>query len=420
MRENIGLDFGTTNSALGHFDGEKVHLAQFEGRVYTPSTVFYNYEQGWTSFGRDAVEEYLDQEEGRIMWSPKNILGTRLMGESTGVYSTSVPFRKVILDIIENLGVTYEGQFDNKPQRVVCGRPVYFNDNDKELDTQAQTMLGGILTEIGYNEVEFELEPIAAAISYEQQLQREQIALIVDIGGGTSDFTVIRLNKYDPSRTGNRKKDILSVGGVHIGGTTFDQRLNYKAVMPHLGLNTTYINPFGKELNIPPSIFHTLSTWHKINDIYSAENTKFVQQMARAGKRPQEVSRLLDVVNSQYGHALSRQAEEAKINLTSAKSTTLTTDGLENDFSISIGRSELNEAIARETEDISTTVRLVMKEAGLDPKQIDVVFLTGGSSQVPIVQKSILDLIPDCKIVSGDTFGSVVSGLAITAHDIFR
>lgn len=417
--EKVGLDFGTSNSAIGNFREDKVNLVDFNGKNHTPSTVFYNYETQSISYGEDAIDEYIEGYEGRIIWSPKNILGTSLMSEKTVVDNRRIAYSKIIGDIIRNLNISYAIENGQKPTHVVCGRPVHFNDSDSEKDQQAEDMLRGILVQTGFKHIEFEYEPIAAAVSYEQEITNEEIGLVVDMGGGTSDFTVIKLSPYHAGKTGNRESDILSVGGVHIAGTNFDQKLAFNSVAPELGLGTKYTSIFGKVLTIPNPIYRTITTWHTINTAYSHDNQRFVEQTLRTAKDKLRFGRLLDVIESRYGHALSKKVEAAKIELSSASQVILETDGLEDDFSLEITRNNLNEAIQDDISKISRVLEQTVHDSGLRPEQIDSVFFTGGSSQLPVIRENIKRLLPNSTFIHGNTFGSVVSGLAILASDIF-
>lgn len=419
MKKNIGLDFGTSNSALGYFENN-INLVNFNGKNHTPSTIFYNNEEGIVSFGDQAIEDYIEGHEGRIIWSPKNILGTELMDDKTIIFNKRVSFKSIIKDIIDNLMLSYKDEFNTNIENVVCGRPIFFNDNDADKDKFAENLLQDVIRDCGISNVEFEYEPIAAAISYEQQITREKIALVIDMGGGTSDFTVIKLQPYNPDRTGNRENDILSVGGIHIAGTDFDQKLSYLSVMPELGLGSTYTSVFKKILPIPPTIYRNLTTWHKINFAYTNESVSFIEDKLLSANDKPKIERLLDVIESRYGHALSKLVENCKISLSSNAMSILTTNGLLEDFSINITKTTFEEAIYEEATKIEKKVYNTIIDSGLRTEDIDVVFLTGGSSQIPLIKNKLLGLTPHAEIIYGDTFGSVATGLSILSHDNYK
>jgi hypothetical protein len=266
-----GLDFGTSNSAIGIVRGDAVALAPLEDdKTLMPSAVFFDYEAHRVLFGSDAIAAYAGQTEGRLMRALKTILGSPLIDEKTSLGSRMVALTEVVGIFVRHLKHKAEAFAGQEITAVVHGRPVHFVDSDAEADARAQAVLETIARQAGFNHVVFVPEPIAAAWHYEQTVQAEQLVLIADIGGGTSDFSVVRIG---PQRRGriDRSGDILATAGVRIGGTDFDSALSLAAVMPLLGLGTRLVE---KDLPMPNALYHELANWATINFAYTYKNER--------------------------------------------------------------------------------------------------------------------------------------------------
>lgn len=260
-----GLDFGTSNSTIARLDSGGVpHLLKLEaGRETIPSVIFFGFEDDSLHFGRQAVAEYVTGADGRLMRSLKSVLGTSLIGDTTRVKAKSYGFLEILGIFIGELKRRAEAELFAPVDSVVCGRPVHFVDDDPVADAAAQEQLAGAVRAQGFRHVDFQFEPIAAALDYERQVSAERLALIVDLGGGTSDFSVVRVSPQR-ARSVDRGGDILSTAGVHVGGTDFDRLLSMAKVMPELGLGT--VTRDGKR-HLPVAPYYDLSTWHRINQI---------------------------------------------------------------------------------------------------------------------------------------------------------
>ena len=278
----LGIDFGTSNSAMAWADaGCQARLIPLEGDAPAlPTALFYNAEDHCTHFGRDAVAQYLAGTEGRLMRSLKSLLGSSLLQEDRR-QRPGVSFRDIIAQFLAMLRERATQALGAAPRRVVLGRPVHFVDDDPARDAAAQQSLLRAALAVGFEEVSFQLEPIAAALDYERRLARESLVLVVDIGGGTSDFTVVRLG---PDRMGaaDRSGDILATTGVHIGGTDFDHKLSLEHAMPLLGYR--HLGPQQRE--VPSRVFFDLSTWHLIHWLYQPRAISQAQSPAQQLFRP--------------------------------------------------------------------------------------------------------------------------------------
>jgi hypothetical chaperone protein len=265
MGNACGVDFGTSNSTVGWSrPNESALLVLEDGRPTLPSVVFFNAEEEVAYFGRAALTNYLAGHEGRLMRSLKSLLGTSLIEGQTEVMGRSLPFRLLLSQFFAELKRRAETSAGRSFDSAVLGRPVHFVDGDLAADQVAQNTLADIAQDAGFRDVAFQYEPIAAAFDYESTLDREELVLIADIGGGTSDFSLIRLSPSRAAKT-DRRGDILASAGVHIGGTDFDKYLSLTSVMPMLGLGSVMKN--GSE--VPSSYFFNLATWHTINLAYT-------------------------------------------------------------------------------------------------------------------------------------------------------
>src|ERR1700761_1319523 len=306
-----GLDFGTSNTTLGTLNDTIPVLAELEaGHTTIPSAIFYE-SNGAVMIGRNAIGAYVEGTAGRLMRSLKSVLGTSLIEETTLLGRQRIRFRDVIAYYLGAVKRRAEQATGRELRDVVHGRPVHFVDNAPDADRKAEKTLQEIAREIGFDEVTFQFEPIAAALDYERQISTEEVALIADIGGGTSDFSIVRLGPQRHGRA-DRAADILANDGVRIGGTDFDRQLSLGVVMPLFGFGS----PMQREgLDVPPSYFQDLATWSNINRMYERQVLADIRQVRREAREPALLDRLVRVVDEQRGHTLALEVEEAKIAL---------------------------------------------------------------------------------------------------------
>jgi hypothetical chaperone protein len=413
MNSICGIDFGTSNSTIGVIKDNKPQLLALEqGELTLPSALFFNYDENKTSYGRAAINDYIEGEYGRFMRSLKSILGTSLMIRGAQIKQRQLSYGQIIGEFIGEIKQRAELQLDMPLEHVVAGRPIYFVDGDKAADDAAQAALEEIYRQVGFKDVEFQFEPIAAALNYEQQLHQEELALIVDIGGGTSDFTIIRLSPSTHYKI-NRYDDILATNGVHIGGNDFDRRFNLAKAMPALGLNSHMKGP--SRLRVPSAPYFDLATWHLIHHQYERTNINQIESLRVHAEQPKLLDRLIRLLKNQDGHRLISKIEACKITLANQLETQFDLSFIEQALSLSCHRTEFDDATAREVAGISQAIHESLQSAQLTPKQISSVFLTGGTTGLPSIHNAVKTAFPECKLVEGDRFGSVGLGLTIDA-----
>ncbi|MDQ7248157.1 Hsp70 family protein [Dongia sedimenti] len=415
-----GLDFGTSNSTLALSADGRSFLCPLEGdSVLLPSAVFYDAEDHSVRFGRDAIRNYVEGVEGRLLRALKSVLGSTLIEETTLIQRKRVAMRAIIGMFIRHLKRTAEAHLaaigmPGPLDSVVLGRPVHFVDGDEEADRRAEAELVAAAKAEGFRHVETQLEPIAAALAYEQSLDREELSLIVDLGGGTSDFVIARLSP-ERARQTDRAADILGRSGVHIGGTDFDRRLSIDKVMPYLGYDVLLGE---KRLPMPQHLFHDLATWHKIPFLYTAQNLHYLRSIVLTADRPELLRRLIDVLAHRNGHRIAGEVEAAKIALSDAARVSFALP-LEPPVAVDMTRADVDRAVHDDTTRLIAAIARCTAAASVKPEQIQSVFLTGGSTAIPAVRDRILGHLPNARAVPGDMFGSVGLGLAIDAQRRF-
>jgi hypothetical chaperone protein len=410
-----GIDFGTSNSTAGWSRPGQRALLPLEGDKLTlPSVIFFHAEDDDVSYGRAALADYLEGHEGRLMRSLKSLLGSSMMDDFTEVAGRAVPFRTLLAQFIGELKRRAETSAGREFTRAVLGRPVFFVDDDAAADQRAQDTLEDIARQAGLRDIAFQYEPIAAAFDYESQISREELVLVVDIGGGTSDFTLIRVGP-ERARRAERRDDILASGGVHIGGTDFDKSLSLASVMPMLGLGS--LLKTGRQM--PSAPYFNLATWHTINQAYSRKSVAEINDLYREASDKPKLERLQSLVRERAGHWLAMQVEEAKIALSSASETRIDIGRIAAGESVTLQRAALDRAIDGQVTSVEQTVARLLKDAGVAVEAIDTVFFTGGSSGVPLLRQRVLALTPQARCVEGDLFGSIGAGLALDAQHKF-
>ncbi|HYD29987.1 MAG TPA: Hsp70 family protein [Azospirillaceae bacterium] len=406
-----GLDFGTSNSAIGIQASQGLTLAPIEdGQRTLPSAIFFDEELKRPCFGRAAMNGYLLGHSGRLMRGLKSVLGSSLMNEATAVCGQRLTFVEIIATFLAHLKTHAEAQAGAHLSAVVHGRPVRFTDSE-DADRRAQDELEAIARRVGFTDISFQFEPIAAATTYEATVERETLALIADIGGGTSDFSLVRL---DPARAGRAERggDVLGNEGVRLGGTDLDTCLSLARVMPEFGYGETLQDG---RLRTPNHLFLSLATWSRINDIYSPDARRDIRWLLRQADDPERIQRLADLADHRHGHRVAAGVEEAKITLSDESGTRIDLSYVEDDLMVAVTRRDLEEAVGASMDRLSARVRACLSSAGVGPDRVDVVVMTGGSTLLPAVRRAIIKEVPNAQVHDCDQFGAVAMGLTLEA-----
>ncbi len=410
-----GIDFGTSNSTVALADADRAWLIGLEdGHVTLPSAVFWDSEGAPPEFGRAGIAAYVRGDDGRLMRGLKSTLGSSLIDEKTRVGARTVSFKDVLGRFFQHLHARMAAEA-GPIRQVVLGRPVHFVDDDAAGDAKAQGVLEDIAKATGFAEVAFQFEPIAAALQYEQSVAREELVLIVDIGGGTSDFSIVRVSP-ERSRAADRAGDILANDGIRVGGTDFDRLLSLSEVMPTLGFKAS--TGGGKGL-MPNHYFLDLATWHRINMLYTQRCLTDLKALRHVVDRVELLDRLVKVVTGRHGHSIAMAVEVAKITLSDQEAARVALSAFTGGPNPMATRARFDEAVAAPVARISAMLGSVLAQAGLRAGDIGTVFMTGGSSGLPVLRACVQAALPGVAIATGDMLGSVGTGLALDARRKF-
>ena len=424
------IDFGTSNSAIAIPEaaarrsqpGAAMRLVEVEPGFRTmPTAVFYAaegeaHEKPRCEFGRAAVAAYVDGIDGRLMRSMKSILGSTLVDQTTDIGAgRAVRYLDVVATYLAHLKRRAEAETGAAIGRAVLGRPVFFVDDDPARDAQAQSALRTAAKRAGFRDIEFQYEPIAAAFDYEQSVQREQKVLVADIGGGTSDFSIVRVGPLLAGKV-ERKDDILANHGVHIAGTDFDRRVDLASVLPLFGYRSFGPpTPDAPAREVPSAVYFDLATWHLINTVYQPARVAELRGMRSFYADPAQHRRLMSVVGQRLGHELLGRAESAKITVAEGGTTTIDLGQIEAGLSAGFDEARAREALDADLDRIVAAARATAAQAGLGAGAIDALYFTGGSTGLRLLADRLQQAFPAARPVRGDRFASVATGLALHA-----
>ncbi|NRF69565.1 Hsp70 family protein [Aquincola sp. S2] len=416
------IDFGTSNSAIALPTPTGVTLVELEpGQRTMPTAVFYGveglapHEEPQRHYGRAAVATYVEGHEGRLMRSMKSILGSTLADQATEVGAgRSVRYLDVVSGYLRHLKSLAETQAGAPLRRAVLGRPVFFVDDEPERDRAAQAALERAAREVGFRDISFQFEPIAAALDYETTIDDEQLVLVADIGGGTSDFSLVRVGPARRQRV-DRKDDILGNHGVHIAGTDFDRHIELARILPVCGYRG--VGPTGRE--VPSKVYFDLATWHLINTVYAPARVGELRRMKSFYADLQQHRRLMAVIEARLGHALIGQAESAKIAVAESGAAQIDLALIEAGLSAAIDEPATVAALDADLERIVRAADETLSQAGLANHRVDALYFTGGSTGFRPLAERIAARFPGSRVMRGDRFASVAQGLGVHARRVF-
>ena len=429
----LGLDFGTTNSAiaLAEADGA-TRLAAFtlDGQPTTTfrSVLYFNPDDN--AFGRQphavagprAIEAYRDAGAGaggRFIQALKSFLASRLF-DGTSVFGWTFTLEDLIAIILTALRAAAAQQFGPLQGRVLIGRPVHFvvggsGEVDPERDGDALRRLRSAALRAGFDDVAFEYEPVAAAYQYERSLDHDELVLIGDFGGGTSDFCLIRLGPTS-RRAPDRSCTILGVDGVPLAGNAFDARLVRAVVSPALGLGSLRRSERGQTLPIPSWLYSRLERWEDMSMLAAPATFETLRQLRRQALEPQRLDGLIQLVQGDLGYLLYQEVERAKLALSLDAHARFAFDLVAAAIARDIARAEFESWIGSDLERLGACVDRLLAQCAVPPSAVDRVFLTGGSSLVPSVRSLFAARFGADRLRGGDELTTVARGLALIAQ----
>jgi hypothetical chaperone protein len=408
----LGVDFGTSNTAAGYMVDERPRLIQFApGRTTMPTTFFFDYEAREMLIGESANHALTEGVEGRFMRALKRVLGTSLMHERRQILNERLTFVDIIARFLTEVKARAEAEAGVIFDRVLSGRPVVFHGVGDPREAKAEADLRACYLAAGFREVDFMPEPQAAAIASGALEQQGSIVLIVDVGGGTSDFSLFR--------SGREGVTILANHGVRIGGTDFDRSISIDRVMPHLGKGTELRKIMGPGSSpTPNAIFNDLATWEMIPFLYTPQNRRLAAEMVRLAHQPEKLSRLAKVLEEELGHDMSFAVERGKIAVNGGEEgASILLDKIESGFAVPLSAEALTSSLAQHADALAKGARETLRIAGLDVACVERVIYVGGSSLMSMISQTMKEQFPQAVHAFNDVFTAVADGLAIAAQD---
>ena len=423
----VGIDFGTTNSSVAlAAAGGQVELVTFPfNGARTPSFRSVLYLEQLTSSGGlkrvhsmtgpAAIHRYLEADEkGRLIQSLKSHLASRSL-TGTEIFGRRYRVEDLISRMLKDLRLSAEEQFGRPIRYATVGRPVRFVGSDSpEDDDFAVGRLREAFTLAGFEQVEFEFEPVAAAYAYQAAIDRDELILIGDFGGGTSDFSLLRVG---PSvlRRGRTPEDFLGNSGVGLAGDAFDARIVRKLVSPALGSNSE-----ARSLNkllpaVPAWIYANLERWHYLSFLRTNNVREILKSARMRALEPAKIEALIALIEEDLGYQLHHAVQRVKFELTRSPTAEFQFRDGSIDLRIPVTRAEFETWIEDQLRSIERCIDQLFESSGIDPREIDRVFLTGGSSFVPAVRRIFATRFGEARISSGNEFTSVAHGLALHA-----
>ena len=410
-----GIDFGTTNSALAIFDEESGQITQ---SIIIPSLIYFFHDRGGEKdfvVGEEAISAYLsDGMRGRFIKSVKQILSRSSFTE-TRIHNKRFTAADLVALILTELKQRADQITGEDVQKAVIGRPVFFDDDNVQKDTLAQTRLSKAAEIAGFTDVRFQFEPIGAAFAYERTLNHKENVLVADLGGGTTDFTYLIL---DPAKAGSkdRKKDMMATGGIYIGGDSLDSAFMWEKGTPYFGKHAQYEGTSGKLLTVPKSLFSNICSWEQMNFFNGPRIRKEIDDYYYFSKKDRKFKNLITLIEHNLGYSVFRSIEKVKIELSTTDSSDFSYHEMDIDIEENIPLSEYEQVISKDIDRIANYLDDFMKNNNISPENIDTIFLTGGTSQVSSIQRLFRERFPQVNLNSGDNFRSVAKGLAYSGY----
>lgn len=417
MPPAVGIDFGTTNTALAVCtEAGRTELAVFataDGEACTFRSILHVRRDGerQVTAGPDALTSYLASEgEGRLIQSLKSFLASGSF-TSTSIFGKTYTLEDLVGCLLSRVRESAEARFGPLGTAAVVGRPVRFAESSgPEDDERAVTRLTGALGRAGFHDVRFVPEPVAAAWEYRRRLRGEATCFIADFGGGTTDFSLLRVSPSGAART-------VATAGVARAGDAFDGRLVEHVVSAPFGLGSTHRSSLGKRLPMPLWIYRHLERWHHVSFLKSPATIRFLREAARTSDARHQLEALLHVIERDLGFALHSAVQDTKLRLSDAERAHFAFADPPALVEADVARAAFEEWIRPELAVIRDCYRDLMVEADVAFSQVDSVFLTGGSAFVPAVRRLFAEDFGREKLRGGEELTTVARGLALHAAE---
>jgi hypothetical chaperone protein len=418
----FGLDFGTTNSALAlAYSDRTVELARFGAGSTFRSIIYFEEDESSRSgklrvvAGPDAIESYMNARmPGRLIQSTKSYLASRLFSQ-TQILNQSFSLEELIGILLRHMRKSAELQFGELGTKLVVGRPVHFSGTKNRADDNfALTRLRTAFAKAGFDEVHFLAEPVAAAYKYRQRLDHNELVLIADFGGGTSDFSLVHLKPTQASTT-ELSDQVIANDGVGIAGDSFDSKLVRHLVAPLLGLGSQYKSQFGKLLPVPNWLYEHLERWHYLSFLKTRKNMEVLKQIRFQALAPEKLDALIELIDHDLGYRLYQAIESVKCNLSEQAHSQFHFNEAAIKIEQPVRRSDFEQWTAPEIGAITACVDRLLANCNVAANDVNAIFMTGGSSFVPAIRAIFEKKFPAVPTRAGQEFTSVAEGLALHA-----
>lgn len=407
----LGVDFGTSNSAAAVARDGAAHLIALEdGNTTLPTAVFFDFDTKRMLIGSDAGAALLAGQEGRYMRALKSLLGQPLMREKRNLLGEKLDFIDIVARFLARVKSGAEAQTAERYDRALSGRPVRFHADDVR-NAQAEVDLREAYLRAGFEDVAFMYEPEAAALSNRAVLGEGDLGLIVDIGGGTSDFTLFR--------NGSAGIDILASYGVRLGGTDFDRTVSLETVMPLLGRGSQIRHAFGGQTHdAPTTIFNDLATWQKIPFLYAPDSRRLAKDLAQYAVEPEKLERLQAVLVDELGHDIAFAVEAGKIAANAGRGQ-IDLGVIERGLEVSLGSKAVTQLLAPMAADMAAAARATVAQANVAPTAVTHLVFVGGSSLMQVTRAAMGDVFERAHVHHGSALTAIVDGLGLVAQTAF-
>ena len=410
MTQTLGIDFGTSNTAAAVLVGGRARLIEVEpGRTSLPTSVFFDYERKVTTYGSEANAALIEGREGRFMRALKSVLGTPLMREKRQIAYEQMTLIEVVARFLRTVRERAEASTGTKFDYALSGRPVRFHSSDDARNAQAEIDLREAYMVAGFSDVSFMYEPEAAALAA-GPLAKGKLGLIIDIGGGTSDFSIFE-------RDGEETR-IIASHGARVGGTDFDKAISVAQVMPLFGHGSEIKNEMGPGTHTAPNgIFYDLASWEKIPFLYTAEIRRTAALFHKLGVQPELFKRLSDVLELELGHDIAFAVEAGKISVNAPEAVDAAIDlrVIEKQLWARMSTADLSRILGDHAMTVKSAALDTLRMAAISQDQIGQIVFVGGSSLMQVIETVMVDLFPHAILERTEAFTAVADGLAIAA-----
>ncbi|QDG74558.1 Hsp70 family protein [Labrenzia sp. PHM005] len=416
MKQTIGLDFGTSNTvamaATGASSATAVDFCRGEDTVASLPSVLSFLDKGAAKaphpeVGPWAIRQFLESfGDVRFIQSLKTFAASSAF-KGTGIFGVPFDFESLMATFLASAIERANPQIDPAKTRLVVGRPVEFAGHNPD-ETLAMARYRSAFRKLGYEDILFVMEPVGAAFSYAQSLKQDTTILVADLGGGTTDYSLMRFE----TAAGHMQAHPLGRGGIGIAGDTFDYRIIDQVVLPKLGKGSQY-KSMGKTLDIPPNLFSNFARWHMLSIFKTSDDFKEMKKLLRWCLEPEKIELFIELVEEDQGYPLYKSVSETKANLSSEDAAELVFTPLGADFRATVARKDFEDWIASDLAKMNRALDDTLERANLAEAKIDRVFMTGGTSFVPAVRKMFADRFGQDRISGGNELTSVANGLAL-------